>query len=164
MTVSKHPGQFNMAFLQEAIQLGIESADKGLGGPFGCVVVKNGMVIGRGCNCVTSRNDPTAHAEMMAIRDACKAIDSFSLAGCAVYASCEPCPMCLGAVYWARPDALFFASTRRDASAVGFDDDLIYHELALPIGERKIVTACYAVPEAQRLLDDWKNKPGRIEY
>ena len=111
-------------FMRRAIELAQEGMEKGAGGPFGAVIVKDGEIVGEGYNCVTSTNDPTAHAEVVAIRKACRNLESFQLDGCAIYASCEPCPMCLGAIYWARPEKIFFAATREDAAEIGFDDNL----------------------------------------
>src|SRR5580704_3894526 len=125
-------------YLLQAIALAREGMETGRGGPFGCVVVKGEEVIGQGSNGVTSTNDPTAHAEIMAIRDACQRLGDYQLKGCTLYASCEPCPMCLGAIYWARPARVVFAATRKQAAAAGFDDDFIYREIELPPGKRKI--------------------------
>ena len=116
-------------FMTRAIELARNGVETNAGGPFGCVVVKDGEIVGEGNNRVTSTNDPTAHAEIIAIRDACKRLNSFQFDGCTIYTSCEPCPMCLGAIYWARPEKVFFACTRADAAAIGFDDDFIYKEL-----------------------------------
>jgi tRNA(Arg) A34 adenosine deaminase TadA len=116
-------------FMRRAIALAQNGVDQNHGGPFGCVIAKDGQIVGEGCNRVTSTNDPTAHAEIVAIREACKNMDSFQLDGCVIYTSCEPCPMCLGAIYWARPAGMFFAATREDAAAAGFDDELFYDEL-----------------------------------
>ncbi|TVQ16931.1 MAG: nucleoside deaminase [Bacteroidetes bacterium] len=127
-------------FLKEAIRMARENVPSGKGGPFGALVVKNGEIIGRGVNQVTSTNDPTAHAEVMAIRDACKNIGDFQLNDCIIYASCEPCPMCLGAIYWARPKMIVFAAENTDASQAGFDDSYIYKEISAPISQRKIPT------------------------
>src|SRR3954465_1934470 len=113
-------------YMARAIELARRGVEKNSGGPFGCVVVKGGEIVGEGNNRVTSTNDPTAHAEVVAIREACKSLNTFQLDGCSIYTSCEPCPMCLGAIYWARPAKVFFACTREDAAAVGFDDQLIY--------------------------------------
>ncbi|MBL4578712.1 MAG: nucleoside deaminase, partial [Flavobacteriales bacterium] len=124
-------------FMQEAINVALEGM-RGKGGPFGAVVVKNGEVVGRGSNRVTNTNDPTAHAEVVAIRDACKNLESFQLDGCDIYTSCEPCPMCLGAIYWARPDKVYYACDKTDAAKSGFDDDFIYKEMELPLQARKI--------------------------
>ncbi|MBV9215167.1 MAG: nucleoside deaminase, partial [Acidobacteria bacterium] len=120
--------------------------------------------IGEGNNQVTSTNDPTAHAEIVAIRKACKSLDSFQLEGCSIYTSCEPCPMCLGAIYWARPENVFFACTREDAAAVGFDDDLIYRELAIPNGERQRVMTSMLREEGIELFRAWATKPDKVEY
>ena len=119
-------------FMQEAIQLSIENVKSGKGGPFGAVIVKDGKIIARGANGVTSTNDPTAHAEVVAIRNACKELGTFQLDGCEIYTSCEPCPMCLGAIYWARPDRMYFANTKKNAADINFDDQFIYEELELP--------------------------------
>src|SRR6187402_191609 len=119
----------NKEFMLEAIELSFQGQRAGKGGPFGAVVVKDGKIIGRGFNQVTSNNDPTAHAEVVAIRDACKNLNDFQLAGCEIYTSCEPCPMCLGAIYWARPDKVYYANTRQDAADIDFDDSMIYEEL-----------------------------------
>ena len=126
--------------MMEAIALSQRFLEDGKGGPFGAVVVKDGEIIGRGSNRVTANNDPTAHAEVMAIREACQHLKSFQLTGCEIYASCEPCPMCLGAIYWARPDHIYYAAQREDCSEIGFDDSMIYHEIAVPPAERKIPT------------------------
>ncbi len=125
-------------FIKEAVRLARENVPTGKGGPFGALVVKNGEIIGRGANQVTSSNDPTAHAEIVAIRDACKNLGDYQLHDCIIYASCEPCPMCLGAIYWARPKMIVFAAENTDASKAGFDDSYIYKEISLPIPERKI--------------------------
>jgi len=136
----------------------------GEGGPFGAVIVKDGEIIGRGWNRVTSACDPTAHAEVEAIRDACANLNTFSLKGCEIYASCEPCPMCLAAIYWARPDRLFYAATRADAAAAGFDDGLIYEQVALPPDERSLPTVRIAHPDLRRPLNAWKAQDDRTEY
>ncbi len=156
--------EFNPVFMREAIRLGRASLDGNLGGPFGCVIVSGGCIVGRGSNRVTSDNDPTAHAEIVAIRDACRTLNAFRLAGCAVYASCEPCPMCLGAVYWARPDSLFYASRRTDAAAAGFDDERIFRELTMEESRRSLFTAYCPDPEAIRLFDAWRSDAGRQPY
>ena len=124
-------------FMREAIRLSMENVKSGNGGPFGAVIVKNGKIIATAVNEVTKSNDPTAHAEMIAIRNAFKTLDSFQLDDCEIYCSCEPCPMCLGAIYWARPKAIYFANTKTDATEINFDDNYIYQELELPIHERK---------------------------
>ncbi len=152
-------------FLREAIALAREGMDRNEGGPFGCVIVKDGEIIGRGNNKVTSSNDPTAHAEVVAIRASCQAIGSFQLDGCTLYTSCEPCPMCLGAIYWARPDRIVFAATRADAAAAGFDDQLIYDELPLPAEQRRIATEANVLrQEAQAVFKDWMSKADRTVY
>ncbi|MBK8228442.1 MAG: nucleoside deaminase [Flavobacteriales bacterium] len=152
-------------FLREAIALARAGMDRNEGGPFGCVVVKDGEIIGRGNNKVTSSNDPTAHAEVVAIREACQAIGSFQLEGCTLYTSCEPCPMCLGAIYWARPYRIVFAATRADAAQAGFDDQLIYDELPLPAEQRRIATEANVLRhEALAVFKEWMSKPDRTVY
>src|SRR5450631_2281452 len=128
----------DIEFLQQAIALAKEGIEGGLGGPFGCIIVKDGQVIGRGSNRVTSSNDPTAHAEVVAIRDACGRLGDYQLKGCDLYTSCEPCPVCLGAIYWARPRRVIYAATRDQAADAGFDDDFIYREINLPFEGRQI--------------------------
>jgi guanine deaminase len=154
----------NEKFLREAIRLSIEKMELGEGGPFGAVIVKNDRIVGEGWNRVTSINDPTAHAEIVAIRDACSRLESFSLSGCEIYASCEPCPMCLGAIHWARLDALYFAATREDAAAGGFGDLDIYDQMLLPTTLRSIPTGQALREEARAAFDEWRNKADRIEY
>lgn len=152
-------------FLREAIALARAGMDRNEGGPFGCVIVKDGSVVGRGNNRVTSTNDPTAHAEVVAIRDACAELGSYQLTGCTLYASCEPCPMCLGAIYWARPDRIVFAGTRADAADAGFDDQLIYDELPLRPEQRRIPTEASALrEEARRVFEAWKAKADKTAY
>ena len=136
-------------FMQEAIRLSIENVQSINGGPSGAVIVKNGEIIATGVNEVTKSNDPTAHAEMITIRNACKTLDSFQLDDCEIYCSCEPCPICLGAIYWERPKAIYFANTKTDATEINFDDNYIYHELELPIHERKFPTIQLLQNEAQ---------------
>lgn len=145
----------------ELARLGMESND---GGPFGCVVVKNGSIVGEGSNAVTSTNDPTAHAEIVAIRDACRNLDTFQLDGCTIYTSCEPCPMCLGAIYWSRPSAIFYAGTQADAAAAGFDDENFYGELAKPNEARKLRMVNLLREEAQNVFEHWIAKPDKTEY
>ena len=128
-------------FMMEAIALSKKSLDTNSGGPFGCVIVKNNEIVGRGNNQVTATNDPTAHAEIVAIRDACKNLNTFQLEGCEIYTSCEPCPMCLGAIYWARPSIIYYGNTRDDAKVIGFDDSMIYDEVNTSIGDRIIQKA-----------------------
>jgi len=154
----------NEAFMREAIALSIEKMEAGEGGPFGAVVAKDGAVVGRGWNRVTSSNDPTAHAEVMAIRDACSTLGTFDLAGCELYASCEPCPMCLAAIYWARLDKLFYAARREDAASAGFDDELIYSEISKPWKNRQLPAEQVMQAEAQKAFDTWKAKTNRTAY
>jgi guanine deaminase len=142
-------------YMKMAIDLSRTGMLQGKGGPFGCVIVKDGKVIGIGCNSVLTTNDPTAHAEVVAIRDACKNLGTFQLDGCDLYTSCEPCPMCLGAIYWARPDRVFYANTKTDAAEVGFDDQFIYEELEQPFLERKIPFSQLSREEANRVFQEW---------
>jgi len=151
-------------FMQRAIDLARNGVEQNLGGPFGCVVVKNGKIVGEGNNRVTSTNDPTAHAEVIAIREACKSLNSFQLMGCTIYTSCEPCPMCLGAIYWARPDNVFYAGTREDAAAAGFDDDFIYKELGKTNNDRELVLTNLMRDEAIEIFNAWSAKTDKIEY
>ncbi|OFY87376.1 MAG: tRNA-specific adenosine deaminase [Bacteroidetes bacterium RIFCSPLOWO2_12_FULL_35_15] len=151
-------------FMREAIRLSIENVESGNGGPFGAVIVKDGKIIARGVNNVTSTNDPTAHAEVVAIRNACKEVGSFQLDGCEIYTSCEPCPMCLGAIYWARPDKMYFANTKKDAAAINFDDQFIYEELELPYSKRKLPTEQLLREEALLGFKKWSESTKKIEY
>jgi guanine deaminase len=151
-------------FMREAIRMATENVESGNGGPFGAVIVKDGKIIGRGINRVTSTNDPTAHAEVVAIREACKTLNSFQLQGCEVYTSCEPCPMCMGAIYWARPDKLFYANLKEDAAAINFDDNFIYEEIAKPVEERKLFTRQILREEALESFRKWSESPIKIEY
>jgi guanine deaminase len=151
-------------FMREAIRLSAENVESGRGGPFGAVVVKDGRIIARGANEVTSSNDPTAHAEVVAIRKACQALGSFQLEDCEIYCSCEPCPMCLGAIYWARPRAIYFANTKSDAAAIDFDDAFIYEEIERPIDERKLFTRQLMRDEALSAFERWKTSTKKIEY
>ncbi len=153
----------DVAHMRHAIALAAEGIRDG-GGPFGAVVVKDGRIVGEGCNRVTSGNDPTAHAEIVAIREACAALGDFSLADCDIYASCEPCPMCLSAIYWARIGRIFYAATRQDAAHIGFDDDHIYRELARAPVERSIPTLRMDMKEARAVFDAWNNKSDKIPY
>ncbi len=150
--------------MDEAIALSRRCLGTGKGGPFGAVVVKDGEIIGRGSNSVTLLNDPTAHAEVMAIREACQHLGSFQLEGCEIYTSCEPCPMCLGAIYWARPDKIYFAADNQDASAAGFDDSFIYEELDRPAIERKIASEQHDSEPAQEVFRQWINLEQKINY
>jgi guanine deaminase len=151
-------------FMREAIRISIEKMRSNHGGPFGAVVVRGGKIVGRGWNQVTSSNDPTAHAEVVAIRDACRHLKTFQLDGCELYTSCEPCPMCLSAIYWARLKRVYYANTRRDAAKVDFDDAVIYDEVARPISRRKISMRQFLRKEALQALAEWKNKPDKIPY
>ncbi|MFZ0953846.1 MAG: nucleoside deaminase [Candidatus Sulfotelmatobacter sp.] len=150
--------------MARAIQLSIDNVRSGRGGPFGAVVVKDGSIVAEGANQVTSTNDPTAHAEMVAIREACGKLGAFDLEACEIYTSCEPCPMCLGAIYWARLSRVYFANADADASRVGFDDSLIYRELALPYSQRKIPMIQMMREEALTAFRAWENKTNKIEY
>ena len=151
-------------FMREAIRLSVRNVEEGLGGPFAALVVQEGKVIGSGTNLVTSTNDPTAHAEVVAIRNACKELGSFQLTGCDFYSSCEPCPMCLGALYWARPSRIFYANTKADAAAIGFDDRFIYQEFSLPPGSRTIPQQQILQDEALIAFRIWKEKEDKISY
>ena len=150
--------------MQRAIALATENVLSGAGGPFGAVVVRNGQIIATGVNLVTSTNDPTAHAEMMAIRAACKALGDFRLAGCVVYTSCEPCPMCLAALYWSRCDAIFYGNSAADASAAGFDDSLLYAEVSRPIDQRRIPMKRLLADQAMESFNTWRARVDKIEY
>jgi tRNA(Arg) A34 adenosine deaminase TadA len=151
-------------FMQEAIQLSIQNVLEAKGGPFGAVVVKDGKIIARGANSVITLNDPTAHAEIVAIRVACKTLNTFQLDGCEIYTSCEPCPMCLGAIYWARPAKLFYANSKEDAAAIEFDDKFIYEEIAKPICERKLFTQQILRDEAIVAFNNWAESNIKTEY
>lgn len=151
-------------FMNEAIKLSINAIHNHEGGPFGAVVVKDGKIVGKGNNMVTSLNDPTAHAEVMAIRDACKNLNTFQLKGCVIYTSCEPCPMCLGAIYWARPDKVIYACTRKDAEDIGFDDNFIYKEISMPIEHRAIPMMQMGSTNALDAFNIWKLTKNKTEY
>lgn len=150
--------------MARAIQLSIENVHSGRGGPFGAVVVRNGAIIGEAANQVTSTHDPTAHAEVLAIRAACKKLGAFELLGCEIYTSCEPCPMCLGAIYWARLSRIYFGNADADASQIGFDDSMIYREIAQPHSQRKIPMTQMMREEALTAFRAWENKRDKIEY
>jgi tRNA(Arg) A34 adenosine deaminase TadA len=154
----------NNEFMQRAIHLAEEGMNRNDGGPFGCVIVKDGKIIAEGNNQVTSSNDPTAHAEVVAIRNACKSLGDFQLMGCDLYTSCEPCPMCLGAIYWARPDRVFYACTRNDAADAGFDDEFIYEELDISPDERKIPMIPMDRESSLGIFDKWKAKEDKTDY
>ena len=151
-------------YMREAIQLARENMQKGHGGPFGAVIVKNGQVIGRGWNKVTSANDPTAHAEVEAIREACQKLGTFELSGAEIYTSCEPCPMCLSAIYWARLDRIYFANTRTDAANILFDDDFLYQEIPKKIEDRKIPMVSLLRDEALGVFTEWQKKTDKVSY
>jgi guanine deaminase len=153
-----------LQFMQMAVDLSSEGMNNGKGGPFGCIIVKDGEVVGKGANSVSSTNDPTAHAEVVAIRDACKNLGTFQLTGCEVYTSCEPCPMCLGAIYWARPGIVYYANTKIDAAEIGFDDQFIYEEIEKHPEERKIKFQQMKLSEAKSVFIQWKAKGNKILY
>jgi tRNA(Arg) A34 adenosine deaminase TadA len=152
------------AWMREALALAAEGMRRGDGGPFGCVIVRDGRIVGRGNNRVTSINDPTAHAEIVAIREACRELATFQLEDCELYTSCEPCPMCLAAVYWARIPRLYYANTREDAAGIGFDDDFIYRQIALPMGERSLAMEPLLRDEGRAAFREWLEKPDKIRY
>jgi guanine deaminase len=151
-------------FLERAIELSREGMENGHGGPFGCVVVKDNVIVGEGNNRVTSSNDPTAHAEVVAIRDACNRLQTFQLSECDIYTSCEPCPMCLGAIYWARPRRVVYANTRDEAAAIEFDDAFIYNEINADMQTRKIPFIHVAHPEALAVFEAWKKWKDKTSY
>lgn len=151
-------------FMAEAIALSQKGIQANQGGPFGCVVVKGNDIVGRGNNMVTSTNDPTAHAEVVAIRDACKNLQTFQLDDCEIYTSCEPCPMCLGAIYWARPKVIYYANNREDAAAIGFDDSMIYEEMGKAYPDRKIPIMSLSRDEAFKIFREWQSKEDKISY
>lgn len=148
----------------EAVRLSRQGMEQDHGGPFGCVIVRGDEIVGRGWNQVTTLNDPTAHAEVMAIREACHTLDSFHLSGCEIYASCEPCPMCMGAIYWARPQKVYFSNTHEDAARIGFSDSFIYEELKKKTGVRSIPMIRLSDKEAIRVFEDWMKKEDRVTY
>lgn len=156
-------GVFEKKFMKKAIGLSIVNVAQG-GGPFGAVIVKNGKIIAEGVNKVTKKNDPTAHAEITAIREASKKLKNFNLKGCEIYTSCEPCPMCLSAIYWANISKIYFANTKKDAAKIGFRDDHIYHELAAPLYKRKIPTKQGLRDEALKAFELWEYKEDKIKY
>ncbi|MCG7858742.1 nucleoside deaminase [Flavihumibacter sp.] len=151
-------------YLQLAIQQSDKGMEEGHGGPFGCVIVKDGKVLVATHNKVLSTNDPTAHAEVVAIREACHLLNDFQLTGCELYASCEPCPMCMGAIYWARPGKVYFAATKKDAAEAGFDDSFIYEEMDVDYGDRKIPFINLPLEAAKQVFEKWKAKTDKILY
>ncbi|WP_434784403.1 nucleoside deaminase [Paenibacillus terrae] len=154
----------NENLMNQAIQLAQQNVVSGHGGPFGAIVVKAGKIIGRGVNEVTSSCDPTAHAEVQAIREACNNLNDFQLNGCVIYTSCEPCPMCIGAIYWARPDAVYYACTKEEAAIIGFDDQFIYEQIALPMEDRSIIMSQIYPPESKLPFETWSTSVQKIEY
>lgn len=154
----------DLQLMNEAIAQSLKGMLAGEGGPFGAVVVKDGQIVGRGNNRVTSSNDPTAHAEVEAIRDACRNLNTFQLDGCVLYTSCEPCPMCLGAIYWARPDKVYYANTRQDAADIGFDDNMIYEELNVPMNGRRIPFEQIGREFALDVFRKWTEKTNKVQY
>ena len=154
----------NPTFMRAAIRISLTKMHGNHGGPFGAVIVRRGKIIGRGWNCVTSTNDPTAHAEILAIRDACRRLKSFQLPDCELYTSCEPCPMCLAAIYWARIRKVYYGNSRQDTAGIDFDDDLIYREITRPIARRRIPMRQLLRSEAQTVFAKWKAKPDKIRY
>lgn len=151
-------------FMRMAIALSEDNVKNNLGGPFGAVIVKNGQIIAKSANTVTTTNDPTAHAEVAAIRLACQTLNTFSLEGCTIYASCEPCPMCLGAIYWARIDKLYYANTKKDAAAINFDDDFIYQEIDLKPENRKLPSQQLLRDEALKAFEMWQQSTNKTDY
>jgi tRNA(Arg) A34 adenosine deaminase TadA len=151
-------------YMNSAIRTALTGVAENVGGPFGAVIVKNGEIIAEASNCVTSTNDPTAHAEVTAIRIACQKLGTFQLDNCVIYTTCEPCPMCLGAIYWARPKAVYYAGTKDDASMAGFDDSFIYKEIELPIEKRSIPFIKLNNTEAGKVFDVWQQKDNKIDY
>ncbi len=151
-------------FLERAIAVSKKGMQSGQGGPFGCIVVKGDEIVGEGCNQVTTSNDPTAHAEVVAIRAACEKLKTYQLTDCEIYTSCEPCPMCLGAIYWARPRRVIYANTREEAAAIEFDDDFIYSEINAKMEDRKIPFLHFPHPEAKKVFELWKNWEGKKKY
>lgn len=151
-------------FMRLAIEMSENNVRSGTGGPFGAVIVKDGVVMAKGCNLVTANNDPTAHAEVSTIRLACAALQTFDLSGCIIYTSCEPCPMCLGAIYWARIDKIFYGNTKKDAADIGFDDQFIYKELDLPMEQRKLPISQMMRDESIQAFQLWEKTDTKTEY
>ena len=151
-------------YMRRAIALSREKMQEGEGGPFAALIVRDGEVLGEGWNRVTGHNDPTAHAEIVAIREACRAGESFSLEGCVIYTTCEPCPMCLAAIYWARIERIFYANTTEDAVRIGFDDGFLYRELAMPADERSLPAERLLADEAFEVFSEWADDPEKVPY
>jgi guanine deaminase len=156
--------EMNSRFMREAITLAARGMRRGDGGPFGAVIVQGNRIVGRGWNTVIAQNDPTSHAEVNAIRQACRRLKTFALRDCIIYTTCEPCPMCLAAIHWARLGGLFYGNTRDDAAAIGFDDAAIYDQLRLPLGRRRLSSRQLLRNEAQKLFKHWMMKPDKIHY
>ena len=154
----------HLHFLKRAIELSRQGIDKGDGGPFGAVIVKDGKILAEGHNEVLKTKDPTAHAEIVTIRKACQALNHFQLEDCILYSSCEPCPMCLGAIYWSRPKMIVFACTKKDAASIGFDDDFIYKEIELPLHERSIPMIHLEDSSAIKVMEDWSDMDKKTLY
>lgn len=164
METSENKQQFTPEeLMREAIRLSVENVEKG-GGPFGAVIAREGRIVARGTNLVTPNCDPTAHAEVSAIRAAAKALGTFDLSGCEIYTSCEPCPMCLGAIYWAHLDRMYYGNDKHDAASIGFDDAFIYKELEISPAQRRLKTSILLPEEAIKAFDKWREKPDKIEY
>ncbi len=151
-------------FLERAIELSRKGMQDGSGGPFGCVIVQGDEIVGEGYNMVTSSNDPTAHAEVVAIRNACEKLGTYQLNDCEIYTSCEPCPMCLGAIYWARPLRVIYANTKQEAAAIEFDDAFIYNEINTKLEDRKIPFIHHPHADAKKVFEEWKNWDGKKRY
>jgi len=151
-------------WMEQAVDIAVSNVHSRRGGPFGAIVVKDGKIVGVGRNEVTSLNDPTAHAEVQAIRDACRNLGSYQLTDCVIYTSCEPCPMCIGAIYWARPSAVYFAATKHDAARAGFDDHFIYEQIALPMEQRSIEMKRIVTGNENAPFEAWKRTDDKIEY
>jgi guanine deaminase len=154
----------HQALMKEAIALSVRNVQENNGGPFAALIVQSERIISRGTNVVTSANDPTAHAEIVAIREACRSLKTFKLDGCEIYTTCEPCPMCLGAIYWARLDKIYYANSRTDAAKIGFDDKLIYQEIPLPISQRKIPAIRLMEEQALAAFHEWERKENKTSY
>lgn len=150
--------------MRRAIALSLENVGSNNGGPFGAVIVKNGQIIGEGTNQVPATNDPSAHAEVVAIREACRRLNTFQLTGCEIYTSCEPCPMCMGLIYWSRPERVYYANTAADAANIGFDDDFIYHEIARDPQSRSLKMEQMLRDEALIAFREWEKKPDKVRY
>jgi guanine deaminase len=154
----------DVKFMEMAVQMAHENVLVKGGGPFGAVIVKDGKIIGTGCNNVTTSNDPTAHAEVQAIRDACKKLNTFQLTDCEIYTSCEPCPMCIGAIYWARPKAVYYACTKEEAAQIGFDDHFIYQELAVPMNDRSLKMGKIIINNYDSPFRMWEASLDKVDY